>query len=91
MSLKKEVIAAPIPPAAAAKQVVTKVKEVNSGSALNTEPPLNPNQPSHSINTPAVAKGMLCPKIGMDLPFLNLPILEPSNHTATRAAHPPTE
>ena len=34
---------------------------------------------------------MLCPKIARDLPFLNLPNLAPSNHTATKAAQPPTE
>ena len=44
-----------IPPAAAAKHVVTNVREVNSGSADNTEPPLKPNQPNHRINTPAAA------------------------------------
>jgi len=40
---------------AAAKHVVTNVKDVNSGSAESTEPPLNPNHPNQSINTPAVA------------------------------------
>ena len=44
-----EKIADETPPAAAAKQVVTSVSEVNSGSADNTEPPLNPNQPNHRI------------------------------------------
>ena len=50
------------PPAAAAKQVVT-VSEVNAGSAESTEPPLNPNHPNQRISTPAVANGMLCPRI----------------------------
>ena len=55
----RETEAATIPPAAAAKQVVTNVNEVNVGSADKTEPPLKPNQPSQRIKTPAVAKGML--------------------------------
>ena len=59
MNFKKETKAATTPPAAAAKLVVTKVKDVNSGSADKTEPPLNPNHPNHNINTPAVANGML--------------------------------
>ena len=74
----KETKAATTPPAAAAKQVVTKVREVNSGSADNTEPPLKPNQPNQSIRTPAVAKGMLCPGIACGLPSLNLQSL-PAN------------
>ena len=49
------------PPDAAARQVVTRVIEVREGSAERTEPPLNPNQPNHRMNTPAVAKGILCP------------------------------
>ncbi len=56
-----EKIAEATPPAAAAKHVVTRVKEVNSGSAERTDPPLNPNQPNHRISTPAAAKGKLCP------------------------------
>ena len=50
---------AKIPPAAAAKEVVTSTKDVNAGSADNTEPPLNPNQPNHRINTPAAEIGKL--------------------------------
>ena len=55
----KDTSAATTPPAAAAKQVVTKVKDVDSGLAESTEPPLKPNHPNHKIKTPAVAKGML--------------------------------
>ena len=91
MYLIKETNAATTPPAAAAKQVVTRVNDVNSGSADKTEPPLNPNHPNHKINTPAVAKGMLCPGMACVFPFLNFPIRAPSNQTATSAAHPPTE
>ena len=81
-----------IPPAAAARQVVTNVKEVNSGSADNTEPPLNPNHPNQSINTPAAATGMLCPGIALGFPSEpNFPTRAPKRYTAISAAHPPTE
>src|SRR5690606_19730938 len=45
----------PIPPAEAARQVVTSTLEVTAGSAESTEPPLNPNQPNHNKNAPTVA------------------------------------
>ena len=51
--------AAPNPPAAADKDVVVSVNEVNSGSAERTEPPLNPNQPNQRISTPAAENGIL--------------------------------
>ncbi len=86
-----ETNAATTPPAAAARQVVTNVIDVNSGSADNTEPPLKPNQPNHRIKTPAVAIGILCPGIACVFPFSNFPILAPSKETATNAAQPPTE
>ena len=87
-----ETILEDIPPAAAARQVVTNVREVNSGSADNTDPPLNPNQPNHKINTPAAATGMLCPGIALGFPSeLNLPTRAPNRYTAISAAHPPTE
>ena len=70
--------AAPIPPAAAAKHVVTSVREVNAGSAESTEPPLNPNHPNHNINTPAADRGILDPVIALGLPFSsNFPFLAP--------------
>ena len=52
-----------IPPAAAAKHVVTSTREVNAGSADNTEPPLNPNHPNQRISTPAADRGRLEPGI----------------------------
>ena len=52
-------MAAETPPAAAAIQVVTRVRDVNSGSAERTEPPLNPNHPSQRIKTPAAESGRL--------------------------------
>ena len=56
-----------MPPAAAARLVVVSTREVRAGSAESTEPPLNPNHPSQSIRTPAVARGMLCPGIAFGL------------------------
>ena len=70
--------AAPIPPAAAAKHVVTKVSEVKDGSAESTDPPLKPNHPSHRINTPAAERGKLEPGIAKGFPLeSNLPFLAP--------------
>ena len=74
-----ENIADATPPAAAAKHVVTKVNDVNAGSADNTEPPLNPNHPNQRINTPAAASGRLCPGIALEVPSeSNFPIRAPS-------------
>ena len=56
---KLEKKAAATPPAAAASEVVTRVNEVNSGSADSTEPPLNPNHPNQRMKTPADAIGKL--------------------------------
>ena len=55
--------AAPIPPAAAARHVVTRVIDVRAGSADSTDPPLKPNQPNQRINTPAAERGILDPGI----------------------------
>ena len=75
---KFETILEVTPPAAAAKQVVTSVSDVNSGSADKTDPPLNPNHPSQRIKTPAAARGILWPGIALGLPSSpNLPIRAP--------------
>ena len=75
---KLEKKAAPIPPAAAARQVVTRTNEVFAGSADNTEPPLNPNHPNQSIKTPAADNGMFDPGIAIAFPLLsNFPFLAP--------------
>lgn len=66
------------PPAAAARQVVTRVRDTSSGSAESTEPPLNPNHPSHSRNTPTAASGSELPGIGVSLPRTYLPTRGPS-------------
>lgn len=57
--IRKLVIRALIAPAAAARLVVTNTLDTCSGSADNTEPPLNPNYPNHKRNTPIVARGIL--------------------------------
>ena len=86
----QETIMAPTMPAAAARDVVTITSDIGPGSADSTEPPLNPNQPNHSNNTPIVASGMLCPGIGFIPDFVYLPRRGPSNIAPTRAPHPPT-
>src|SRR5690625_2964900 len=70
--------------------VVTKTYETPTGSALRPEPPLNPNQPIQSKNTPTVARGMLCAGIPMILPFTNFPDLAPSKITQASPAAAPT-
>ena len=40
----------------AAVDVVTSTSDTSPGSALSTDPPLNPNQPNHSRKTPIAAK-----------------------------------
>ena len=83
---------APIIPAAAASDVVTKTSETSAGSALKTEPPLNPYQPSQSKKTPIAASGMLWPETGLILPSSRyLPRRGPRTMMPARAAQPPTE
>ena len=77
---------APNPPAAAARQVVTSTREVFAGSADKTDPPLNPNHPSHNIRTPAADSGMLDPGIATAFPELsNFTFLAPVSDTHLRA------
>ena len=81
-----------IPPAAAAKHVVTRVRDVNAGSADNTEPPLNPNHPNQRIKTPAAERGKFEPGIAIGFPSLsNFPYLAPKKYMMIKAPHPPTE
>ena len=56
-------------PAAAAKLVLTKIRAMDL-SAVVVEPGLNPNQPSHRMNTPRAASGMLWPGIGLHFAVL---------------------
>ena len=67
-------------PAAAARVVVTKTSDTAAGSALSTEPPLKPNQPSQSRKTPIVDSGMLCPRMGLISPLWYLPLARPQHY-----------
>ena len=61
----------------------------------NCDPPLNPNQPSHKINTPIVTNGIDEAAKGFNGAgspfFLNLPILGPKRIAPANAAAPPVE
>ena len=61
----------------------------------NCEPPLNPNQPSHKINTPIVTNGIDDAAKGLSAaasPFLvNRPSLGPKIIAPASAAAPPVE
>ena len=89
-----EVIRAPKPPAAAAIWVAITTAEAYTESSppqANWDPPLNPNQPNHRINTPKVPRSKLLPGIGFTDPSLpNFPILGPTMIAAASAATPPT-
>ena len=88
----QEAAIAPITPAAAASDVVTKTSETSAGSALRTDPPLNPYQPSHRRKTPIAASGMLCPAIGRIFPPSRyLPRRGPRTMMPASPAQPPTE
>jgi hypothetical protein len=89
---KLEKKAAPIPPAAAARHVVTRTNDVLAGSADKTDPPLNPNQPNQRIRTPAADNGIFDPGIATGFPLLsNFPFLAPKRYIIIKAPHPPTE
>ena len=87
----QDVAIAAINPAAADRAVVVNTYATITGSAENTEAPLNPNHPNHSRNTPKVANPRLLPGIAWVLPFTYLPMRGPSKNAPTRAAQPPTE
>ena len=56
----------------------------------NSEPPLNPNQPNHSIQTPNAAIGIFEPGIGKDDPSAAyLPFLAPRTRATANAAAAP--
>ena len=58
----------------------------------NCDPPLNPNQPNHSMNTPSVVIGKEQPGRVLTVPSAeNFPSLAPNNIAPARAAQPPTE
>ena len=85
---------AAIAPAAAAVFVFTKIKATALASStlltINSEPPLNPNQPNHKMNVPSVAKGMFAPGIALTVPSsLYLPLRAPRSITPASAAVAP--
>ena len=90
-SSSHEVTMAPTAPADAAMHVVTSVSDTRFGSPDRTEPPLNPNQPSHSRKTPMAASGMLLGRIGRMRPSGRyLPMRGPSSMAPANAPQPPT-
>ena len=82
-------IIAPTAPPAAASAVVTKTKETPLASALNTEPPLKPNQPSQSKKTPIVAKRHTRAKNWLNSVFRIFTSRGPRIITHASAANPP--
>ena len=56
---------------------------------INSDPPLNPNQPNHKINVPKVANGIFDPGIAFTLPSSYLPFLAPRSRTPANAAAAP--
>ena len=83
------------PPAAKFVLIYIVATELTSSNvpAANCEPPLNPNQPNQSINTPSVANGIEEAAKGAIAftppPEVNLPDLAPSTIAPARAAAPP--
>ena len=86
-------------PPQAAKFVLMKIFDTATASSnvpiANCDPPLNPNQPSHKINTPTVTNGTDDAAngfIGLAAPDLsNLPVLAPKRIAPANAAAPPVE
>ena len=83
-------------PAAAAILVFTNILATESASAIvpiaSCDAPLKPNQPSHRMKTPSVAKGIEEPGIGLTFPSgPYLPLRAPRMRAPTRAAQPPVE
>ena len=83
------------PPAAAARFVVRNTWEMAvlfiSPLAANWLPGLNPNHPSHNMNTPSAANVRLCPGMARLLPsLLYFPRRGPSAMAPINANTPPT-
>src|SRR6056297_4251738 len=83
-------------PDAAAMLVLAKMRLTSVMSptvpAASCDPPLKPNQPSHRMNVPSVARARFDPGMGFTLPSLPyLPRRGPSTMAPARAAQPPTE
>ena len=92
-----ETAAQTITPAQAARLVLINIVAIEVESSkdpkANCEPPLNPNHPSHKINTPSVAKGieeLAKGSIALGSPVsVNLPSLGPRSIAPASAAAPP--
>src|SRR5690606_16163704 len=56
----------------------------------NSDPPLNPNHPIQSINTPNAPYIILCPGMALEFPSVYFPSLGPTIEAITSAAQPPT-
>src|SRR6056297_62976 len=73
--------------------VLAKIRDTSAMSAADPmascEPPLKPNQPSHRMNVPSVARARLEPGIGLTRPSLYLPRRGPSTMAPASAAKPP--
>ena len=71
-NIKRAVNKAATTPPAAAALVLTNTSDTAFASptldTINSEPPLNPNQPSQRMNVPSVAKGILHPGIATTRP-----------------------
>ncbi len=82
---------AAIPPAAAAALVVQVIRAILSASAAMVLPGLNPNQPSHRMNTPRATRIRLWPGMAFGLPLESyLPIRGPRANEPTNASQAPT-
>ena len=77
---------------AAAAMAVLSATTITTPSAASSEPALNPNQPSHRMNTPRIVIGMEWPGIGRGMrPGPYLPRRGPRNMAPMSAAQPPVE
>ena len=87
---------AAITPAAAARLVLARILLMATASAAplsaSWEPPLNPNQPIQSMNTPSVTAGTLDGGVDFTLPsWRYLPRRAPTTSAPASAAQPPVE
>ena len=91
--------AAAITPPAPANRVFINIFDtaIASGAVpiANCEPPLNPNQPNHRMNTPSVTNGIDDAAKGLSgagaPDLVNLPNLGPISIAPAKAAAPPVE
>ena len=92
-TIRATIKAAMSPPEAAAL-VFKKTFATSLATAIppsfKVDPPLNPNQPIHKINTPKVANGKFAPGMALTVPeALYFPLRGPKTITPARAAAAP--